>query len=223
MTTRKLLLVRHGLPDYRQGKAVDTPPGPGLSVVGHLQAEQAAEVVAEHRPQAIYSSPLARTWQTADWMTRLMPLPVRIEADLKEWHRTEQLYDVNMRTARWLRRWLATEETCAVVVSHASPLLSLIRTAMYLPQHHWWTDAEQTQLRLHSIDRFEISMASVFALTLNDETVEAECIFHPEPRIVAFRENRATKRFPRPTGVGENLHLRRPNVGRLIGWTTGAR
>jgi len=63
---------------------------------------------------------------------------VRVESDLKEWHRTEHLYQVNERSARWLHRWLAGGQRCAAVLGHASPLLSIIRTALYLPHYAWW-------------------------------------------------------------------------------------
>ncbi len=136
--TRRLLLVRHGLPNYAGGKRGDEPPGPPLSYIGMRQIEQAIPVVVRAAPETIYASPLERALQSARLIAATLGLPVRVESDLKEWHRTEHLYQVNERSARWLHRWLAGGQRCAAVLGHASPLLSIIRTALYLPHYAWW-------------------------------------------------------------------------------------
>ena len=215
---RTLLLVRHGLPDYRLRKADDESPGPPLSDLGRMQAQQAAAVLMGFDPIAIHCSPLARARQTAECFRRALAIPVTEHSDLKEWHRTESLYQVSVRSARWLAHWQAGDEPCAAVVGHASPLLAIIRSALYLPHVGWYRSGHPDQLRLDTCDRFEMSMASVFALTVEPRQVTAELVFHPEPRIAAVLRGRHLRTFPRPIiGDGENDLIRRPNFTSLIG------
>jgi broad specificity phosphatase PhoE len=215
---RRLLLVRHGLPDYRSGKAGDVPPGPPLSELGHVQARQTAAALRRFRLQTIYSSPLARAWQTAQGLHQTLHVPLVVCADLTEWHHTELLYDVSVRNARWLARWLAGDEECAAVVGHASPLLAILRSALYLPHARWHRPGHPEQLLLNTADRFEVSMASVFALTFTPDEVCAELIFHPQPRIVDASRRLRRRTLPRPVvGHGENHCVYRPNLTRLIG------
>jgi 2,3-bisphosphoglycerate-dependent phosphoglycerate mutase len=218
---RRLLLVRHGLPDYSFGLAEDEPPGPPLSSIGVKQVRQAMPVLRQFGPAVLYSSPLARTRQSAELIGEALGLPVRIDNDLKEWHRTESLHQVNERSAHWLRRWLADGDACAAMFGHASPLLSVLRTALFLPHSHFWTGNDHERLVLYTADRFEFSMASVFELLFEPETVTARCLHHPQPRIVYYNRRRgAVADFPRPTMTGENREIRRPNFGRLIGYRT---
>ena len=218
-TWRKLLLVRHGLPDYRAHKAGDEPPGPSLSGIGTEQACQAAEALIGCEAAAIYCSPLARAWQTAEQIRLALSVPLFIESELKEWHRTESLYAVNQRSARWLVRWLMSDESCAVVVGHASPLLGILRTALYLPHVGWYKTGRPDQLQLSSCDRLEVSMGSVFALTIEPHQVTAELLFHPNPRIMDASRRPALRNLPRPVlGNGENTYVRRPNLLHLSGY-----
>ncbi len=207
---RRLLLVRHGLPDYRDGKSWDEPPGPALSPIGRRQIEQAAEVVRKYRPKVVHSSPLARAIQSARIISAACGVPLTVDPDLKEWHRTDRLYNVTERNARWLRGWFESSERCAVVLGHASPILAIIRTALYLPQRGWYTPGYS--------DRFEVSMGSVFELVFTPDEVTATCLFHPEPRILDYREGNIRKTYVRPNGPAENKFMRRRNMGRLIGY-----
>lgn len=216
---RRLLLIRHGLPDYSAHKAGDEPPGPPLSGIGIDQIRQVIPFLRPFAPLPLYSSPLARTRQSADLVAEALGLSVRINSDLKEWHRTEQLYQVNERSARWLRCWLAENEPCAAVFGHASPLLSIIRTALYLPQARWWIGNDRERLVLSTCDRFELSMGSLFEIVFEPETVTARCLHHPQPRMVHYTRRRGpVQSFPRPVMGVENREVRRPNFGRLIGY-----
>lgn len=115
--------------------------------------------------------------------------------------------------------WLAADQPCAVVVGHASPLLAIIRSALYLPHAGWWIPGRPDQLQVSTCDRFEVSMASVFALTLEPSRVTTELLFHPQPRIVDARDGRRRRALPRPVVEhGENSFVRRPNFTRLIGY-----
>lgn len=218
--SRRLLLVRHGLPDYRLRKSGDELPGPPLSETGHIQARQAAETVHGYAPERIYCSPLTRTRVTAQIIQRRTGAPLQVESDLREWHRTESLCEGNIRGARWLRRWLRAErEQCAAVVGHASPLLSMMRSALYLPHFGWYLPGRPDLLRIDTCDRFEVSMASVFLLTFEPDAVTATCLAHPRPRTIAVHRGRRTTCATRPVpGIGENRHTSRRNWQRLIGY-----
>jgi broad specificity phosphatase PhoE len=216
---RRLLLIRHGLPDYSLHKAMDEPPGPPLSNTGIAQIRQAIPIVRRCSPAALYASPLSRAWHSATLVAEALDLPVQVDSELREWHRTERLYDVNQRSARWLARWLRRDEHCAAVFGHASPLLSIIRTALYLPHFSWWRASGREHLVLGTCDRFEVSMGALFEIVFEPETVTARCLHHPHPRIVRLnRRDVRVSRFPRPTMAGENREVRRPNFGRLIGY-----
>ncbi len=217
-SVRRLLLIRHGLPDYSMHKAGDIPPGPPLSPIGVAQIRQVIPHLQHISLVELYSSPLARTLQSAEIVGRALGLRVRIDNDLKEWHRTERLYQVNERSARWLAHWFKEGPACAAVFGHASPLLSILRTALYLPHYGWWRGADRERLVLGTCDRFEVSMGSLFEIVFEPETVTARCLHHPSPRIVHLRQqSRAISHFPRPVLGVENIEVRRPNFHRLIG------
>ena len=218
MTARRLLLVRHGLPDYRSGQLGDEPPGPPLSNIGRAQAVQAADIVRRYAPPALYASPFARTRQTAECIGRVLRLRVRCDSDLGEWHRTERLYDVSVRLTRWLLHWLRGPEPCAVVVSHASPLLAILRSALYLPHVGWHKRGHPDALEISSGDRFEVSMASVFELLIEPHAVTVRHLFHPRPRVHHALRGVTCARLPRPVpGDGENRWMRRRNWLPLLG------
>jgi len=216
---RRLLLVRHGLPDYRGGQRGDEIPGPPLSAIGWMQARQAARAVQPYAPQAVYTSPLVRAQQTAACIAECLAQPVRPDGALREWHRTERLYDVSARVAGWLVRWLRSGEACAVAVSHASPLLALLRSALYLPHVGWYRTGHPERLEISSADRFEVSMASVFELAFEPTAVTARCLFHPQPRVLSVWNRRTLTSLPRPVaGDLENRVVRRPNWVGLVGY-----
>lgn len=215
---RRLLLVRHGLPDYRMVKRGDEPPGPVLSEVGRDQAFGAVAVLAPYRPAALYSSPLSRAVHTAEILAKGLGLTVRIDAELGEWRRCECLYDVSQRSGRWLRRWLVGRESCAVVVGHASPLLALLREGLYLPHSSWWRSGDPQRLVLDTCDRFEVSMGSVFELLFEPRCISGRCLHHPVPRISHFRGGRVVGAFPRPAMHGEGRSVERHNIAALVGY-----
>lgn len=215
---RRLLLVRHGLPDYRLAQRGDEPPGPVLSEIGRDQARQAVPVLARYRPAAVYCSPLSRAMQTAEILGHGLGLSVRIDAELGEWHRTESLYEVSQRSGRWLRRWLAGGQTCTVVVGHASPLLAILREGLYLPHSRWWRADDSRRLVLDTCDRFELSMGSVFELLFEPRGVTARWQYHPTPRISYLCDGRPVGAFPKPAMHGENRFLERRNIAALVGY-----
>lgn len=218
---RRLLLVRHGLPDYRGKHPGDLWPGPPLSLTGYRQAAQAAAAVVPLCPLSISTSPLTRCVETARVVGRACGLAPRIDSDLREWHRSESLHEVTVRLTRWLVRWLRGNESCGVAVSHASPLLAILRSALYIPQVQWHKPGRPDALEVSSIDRFEVSMASVFEITFQRDVVRGRRCLHPRPRVQHASKGRLLTRLPRPlTGSGEGLELRRRNALAIIGAVT---
>ncbi len=88
-----LYLLRHGAtannlqkPPHLQGRRADVP----LDPVGHRQAEAAGEFLARYRLDAVYTSPLLRTRQTAAAIAHphaLTPVVIDdlIECDVGDW------------------------------------------------------------------------------------------------------------------------------------------
>lgn len=217
---RRLLLMRHGKPDYTLKKRTDEVPGPPLSSLGWEMVREAIPVLRERAPGIIYASPLARTLHSAQCLQRGLQLNLKLDNELREWHRTERLSDVGTRGARWLGQWLRSErdvDHCAIVVGHASPLLGIIRSALYVPHASWWHKSDPTRLVLNTVDRFELAMAGIIELRIDREFVEAEHIHDPSYRIVSHYRGRFFHRFPRPTGNGAGKTIRRPSFPPALG------
>jgi broad specificity phosphatase PhoE len=66
----EIVLVRHAQPDWEPGgRSVDDP---GLTKLGHIQAERAARRLADEHFDHIYRSPLLRVRETADPICRAL-------------------------------------------------------------------------------------------------------------------------------------------------------
>ncbi len=57
---------------------------PELSERGHKQAERLAKALKKYNPVAIYSSPLKRTYMTAEYISKELNLPININEDIIE-------------------------------------------------------------------------------------------------------------------------------------------
>lgn len=79
-----LLLWRHGQTDWNLERRFQGQSDVGLNATGLQQAERAARLIAALKPDAIYSSDLARAASTADALARLTGLPVNLDKDLRE-------------------------------------------------------------------------------------------------------------------------------------------
>jgi probable phosphoglycerate mutase len=113
----KLILVRHGETDWNklgrfQGQE-DTPLNPR----GQAQARETAIAAVGWRPTALYSSPLRRTMETAQAVSRLVGLPVAPQEGLKELH-LGQLEGVTGQEMRqgWPQVYQAWRDDPAAVV-----------------------------------------------------------------------------------------------------------
>lgn len=66
----KIIFVRHGHPDYKSGHLTD---------LGHLHAKAAAKRLSACGIEKIYSSPLLRAVETAQYTANALGLPIEIE------------------------------------------------------------------------------------------------------------------------------------------------
>jgi broad specificity phosphatase PhoE len=76
-----LYLIRHGEPAIPEGHVQKDFP---LSELGHSQARALSERMRVVSIDHLFSSPLVRARQTADWVNQSWNLPVRVEAAFQE-------------------------------------------------------------------------------------------------------------------------------------------
>ncbi|MFJ5232298.1 bifunctional RNase H/acid phosphatase [Kitasatospora sp. NPDC088391] len=186
-TPTTLALLRHGETPLTPLKRFSGSTGtdPGLSEKGVWQAERAAEALASRGTvQAVVSSPMLRTRQTAEAVARRLGLEVRIEEGLREldfgaWEgltyaevmerhpedlnaflasakakptgSAESLTGLAQRVGQARDRIIARYPGRTVlVVSHVSPIKSLVRLALGAPPD--------------AVHRMELSAASLCAV-----------------------------------------------------------
>jgi probable phosphoglycerate mutase len=104
-------LVRHGETDWNLGNRFQGHADPPLNRTGRAQARELAVALADHRFDAVYSSPLRRAFETAEIIAAahgLQPVPdagLR-EVDVGEWEGLTR-EEVEERFPEQHRRWLA--------------------------------------------------------------------------------------------------------------------
>jgi 2,3-bisphosphoglycerate-dependent phosphoglycerate mutase len=79
-----LYIVRHAQPDRTGTIKYDIEPGPSLTDLGRGEAVQAARWLAGRELEYIFSSPFARTVQTADTIADQLGLPITYVKALAE-------------------------------------------------------------------------------------------------------------------------------------------
>lgn len=79
-----LLLIRHATNDWIGKRLAGWTPGVHLNDEGHAQAEALAQRLAAIPLDAIYSSPLERTLETAKPLTAVQGLSIKIREELGE-------------------------------------------------------------------------------------------------------------------------------------------
>jgi 2,3-bisphosphoglycerate-dependent phosphoglycerate mutase len=86
----QLILIRHALP----ARQVSTsgPADPGLTEVGHAQAQHLAEYFSSEPLQAIYSSPMLRAIETAKPLAAAQGLELLYEDGVAEFDRNASTY-----------------------------------------------------------------------------------------------------------------------------------
>ncbi len=79
-----ILLIRHGLADYKPGHLYGWTPGVHLSADGREQVKKLAERLEGVKLRALYSSPLERCQETAEAIAEGRRLEIRTLDDLGE-------------------------------------------------------------------------------------------------------------------------------------------
>jgi probable phosphoglycerate mutase len=142
VTAAQLVVLRHGRTSWNATGRFQGQADIGLDERGLAQAEQAAKVLGELAPVAVYSSDLSRARQTAEPLAHARGLPVVTDARLREIHvgsweglTIEQALEMMdpLEAKRWLAgedvRRSATGETVAEVGERAGSALEEIGLA----------------------------------------------------------------------------------------------
>jgi broad specificity phosphatase PhoE len=79
-----LLLIRHATHDAVGKKILGRTPGIHLNGLGRQQAEQLARTLSTFPVDAVFCGPLERTRETAEPLTRILDLPLRVADDFDE-------------------------------------------------------------------------------------------------------------------------------------------
>jgi len=100
-------LLRHGEHVLRGRVVAGRAPGVGLSAHGRAEIAAVADRLADEKVEALYSSPLQRTRESAEILSERLDLPIHyredlIELDFGEW--TGLTFDAVRADERW-RLW----------------------------------------------------------------------------------------------------------------------
>jgi broad specificity phosphatase PhoE len=98
----ELFLVRHAQPDRTAAIQYNVEPGPMLTALGRLEAKQTAAWIEAHDVEYIFSSPFARTVETADTIVDQLGLPISYVKALAECGPGETQERVRARVAELL-------------------------------------------------------------------------------------------------------------------------
>jgi probable phosphoglycerate mutase len=86
MTADRLVLWRHGRTEWNVTGRFQGQADIGLDSLGRSQAVQAARVLVDFAPVALYSSDLSRAYHTAAPLAELVNLPIQTDKRLREIH-----------------------------------------------------------------------------------------------------------------------------------------
>jgi probable phosphoglycerate mutase len=105
-----LILIRHGENNFVGRRLAGHLPGVHLNAAGQKQAEALASILRQESINAIYSSPLDRTMETAEPLARALNLPINpndglAEVDFGDWQGKSISY------LKRLKLWKAVQKT----------------------------------------------------------------------------------------------------------------
>ena len=87
----ELILIRHGLPMHVETED-GSPANPPLSEIGHAQANQMATWLQHESIDVLYSSPMARAFQTAEPLSRAQGLEIEVRDGVAEFDQHSKAY-----------------------------------------------------------------------------------------------------------------------------------
>jgi probable phosphoglycerate mutase len=83
-TSRSLVLLRHGQTSWNLERRAQGHSDVELDETGHAQAATVAPYIAGMAPALLWSSDLARARQTAEYITKEVPVELRLDPRLRE-------------------------------------------------------------------------------------------------------------------------------------------
>lgn len=108
----ELIVVRHGRPERVEG--VENGADPGLTAIGHRQANVMAEWLASEQIDALYVSPMARARQTCEPLARQLEMEPTIVPGVREFDHQETAYipmeELKADKVAW-KAWLESDQT----------------------------------------------------------------------------------------------------------------
>jgi 2,3-bisphosphoglycerate-dependent phosphoglycerate mutase len=99
---QELFLIRHAQPDRASSIKYDVEPGPPLTETGRRESIQAAQWLATRGLEYLFSSPFARTVETADTIVDQLGLPITYVKALAEGGPGENITKIRERVAELL-------------------------------------------------------------------------------------------------------------------------
>jgi broad specificity phosphatase PhoE len=192
-----IFLVRHGETDWnRSGQIMGERPVP-LNEAGQRQAHRLAALLKDRPVRAVYSSPVARAFQTAEILTSVLQAPVTVERGLTEigvgqWEGRywKDLTDEIIRHNFYNKPQEARPpggETLREVQARAVAVVERVRGGpgngpLLFVSH---ADVLRTilahylRLDLQSVRQMRIIHASLTVLDLNEDTADLLCLNYP--------------------------------------------
>jgi 2,3-bisphosphoglycerate-dependent phosphoglycerate mutase len=129
------------MPEQNKAIPYNTLPGPDLSERGRAEARQAAAFLADKGVEHLFSSPFARTTQTAEVLMDVLGLPVTFTALLEEHGPAENFDTVRGRVRDLLAAAADSPHQRVAFVSHGSPiraaLMELSKEKIDLSKHNY--------------------------------------------------------------------------------------
>jgi len=110
LAVTRVTLVRHGETDYNRTNRYMGRLAGGLTPEGRMQAESTGRRLAQDGADALYTSPLERTRETATFLERAMGIEARtepgfVEIDMGPWEGRDRAEVAAEDPARW-KVWL---------------------------------------------------------------------------------------------------------------------
>jgi 2,3-bisphosphoglycerate-dependent phosphoglycerate mutase len=137
----EIYLIRHGDPARDPAIPYTTHPGPNLSDRGRNEARAAAAFLADKGLEQLFSSPFARTTQTAEIISEQLGLPIISTKLIQEHGPGESDAQVRERLREFFTGAQDSFFTRIGLVTHGSPvrasLLELSKDQIDLSKHNY--------------------------------------------------------------------------------------
>lgn len=167
-------LIRHAQPDRTTNIPYNTVPGPSLTPAGREEAAEAARWLAGRGVEYLFSSPFARTVETADTLADQLGLPVTYVEALREAGPGETQERVRARVSELLTQ------------IDDGPLrrIGLVTHGMCVKMLLLHTTSDKIDLNKHVYDYGNCSpTAGIWLATRGDNFWRWELVFRPSSQL----------------------------------------